>query len=144
MKMENKNAMMLVYEISKLFDETISKHPENIFANEKTSRLILMILSSNDGISQSELVKATHMKGSTVSVAISKMEDMGYIVRENNPYDMRSVKVYLTEKGRQLNGRIKEIINVEEANIMSGISPKELRITLLVLETMLDNLKNKK
>ena len=142
--MENKTAMMLVYEISKLFDETISKHPENIFANEKTSRLILMILSNNDGISQSELVKGTHMKGSTVSIAISKLEEMGYIVRENNPHDLRSVKVYLTEKGRQLNSRIREIIKDKEELIMSGISPKELRITTFVLETMLDNLKNKK
>ena len=103
-----------------------------------------MILSHNDGISQSELVKGTHMKGSTVSIAISKLEEMGYIVRENNPHDLRSVKVYLTEKGRQLNSRIREIIKDKEELIMSGISPKELRITTFVLETMLDNLKNKK
>ena len=120
--MENKTVMMLIYEISKLFDDAISKHPDNIFANEKTPRLILMILSQNDGISQSELVKSTHMKGSTVSVAISKMEEMGYIVRENNLNDKRCVRVYLTEKGRQLDRRIREIIASAEEEIMSGIS----------------------
>ena len=139
--MENKTSMMLVYEISKLFDEMVSKHPDNIFANEKTPRLILMILSQNDGISQSELVKSTHMKGSTISIAISKLEETGYIARENNPYDMRSVRVYLTEKGRQLNARIKEIIRDTEIKIMEGISAREQRAASFILNSMLENLK---
>ena len=139
--MENKTALMLICEISKLFDDAISKHPDNPFTNEKTPRLILMILSESDGISQSELVKATHMKGSTVSLAIAKLEEMGYIARESNPYDMRSVRVYLTEKGRQLNRKIKELTDAVEASVMFGISQKELRVTTYALDTMLENLK---
>ena len=85
-----KTALMLVNEISKVFDGIMAKCPENVFFNEKTSRLIIMILSHRDGLTQSELVKATHMKGSTVSVAITKMEETGYVKRLNNQYDLRS------------------------------------------------------
>ena len=138
---EGKTALMLINEISKLFDELMAKCPENIFYNEKTSRLIIMMLSINDGLSQSELVELTHMKGSTVSVAITKLEGLGYVKRIENPYDMRSVKVYLTAKGRELDESIRRIINEKDSEIMNGISQKEIRITLSVLNTMLKNIK---
>ena len=137
---EEKTILMLINEISKLFDELMAKCPENIFYNEKTSRLIILMLSINDGLSQSELVELTHMKGSTVSVAITKLEGLGYVKRVENPYDMRSVKVYLTAKGRELDESIRRIINEKDSEIMNGISQKEIRITLSVLNTMLKNI----
>ena len=137
-----KTALMLVNEISKVFDGIMAKCPENVFFNEKTSRLIIMILSHRDGLTQSELVKATHMKGSTVSVAITKMEETGYVKRLNNQYDLRSVRVYLTEKGRELNDTMMRIIKDVDNEIMKGISPREARAALSVLYTMLNNAKN--
>ena len=137
-----KTALMLVNEISKVFDGIMAKCPENVFFNEKTSRLIIMILSHRDGLTQSELVKATHMKGSTVSVAITKMEETGYVKRLNNQYDLRSVRVYLTEKGRELNDTMMRIIKEVDNEIMKGISPREARAALSVLYTMLNNAKN--
>ena len=137
-----KTALMLVNEISKVFDGIMAKCPENVFFNEKTSRLIIMILSHRDGLTQSELVKATHMKGSTVSVAITKMEQTGYVKRLNNQYDLRSVRVYLTEKGRALNDTMMRIIKEVDNEIMKGISPREARAALSVLYTMLNNAKN--
>ncbi|MBQ9744979.1 MAG: winged helix-turn-helix transcriptional regulator [Clostridia bacterium] len=137
-----KTAMMLVNEISKIFDGILAKCPENIFFNEKTSRLIIMILSHRDGLTQSQLVKETHMKGSTVSVAITKMENMGYVKRINNQYDMRSVRIYLTEKGRNLNETMMKIVTELDEQIMKGISPREARAALSVLNTMLINVKN--
>ena len=106
---QNKTFLNLINEISKISEDIISKHPEMKEINEKTSRLILMELSSSDGMTQSQLVKATHMKGSTVSLAINKMEEKGYVVRENNPYDMRSVRVYITGKGMELSDKIKKV-----------------------------------
>ena len=67
---------MVINEIAKVFDDIMSKCPENLFATDKTPRLILMLLSYKDGMTQSELMKATHMKGSTVSIAINKLEEL--------------------------------------------------------------------
>ncbi len=141
---EEKTVLMLVNELSKLFDDMMGKCPENIFFNEKTSRLIIMMLSMNDGLTQSELVELTHMKGSTVSVAITKLEGLGYVKRVENPYDMRSVKVYLTSKGRDLDETMRKLLNEKDEKIMEGITQKEIRITASVLAQMLENIKNKK
>jgi len=138
---EEKTVLMLTNEISKLFEELMAKCPENIFYNEKTSRLIIMMLSLNDGLSQSELVKLTHMKGSTVSVAITKLEEKGFVKRIDNPYDMRAVKVHLTAKGRELDEVMRRLLAENDSKIMNGISQKEIRITLNVLNIMLENIK---
>lgn len=140
-RVEEKTVMMLINELSKLFDEMMAKSPENIFYNEKTSRLIILMLSLNDGLSQSDLVELTHMKGSTISVAITKLEKLGYVKRVNNPYDMRAVKVHLTSKGRELHETMHNLVKENDNKIMDGISQKEIRITLEVLNTMLENIK---
>ena len=137
---DDRTVLMILNEISKIFDDKISKCPENVFFNEKTARLIIMILSESNGLTQSELVKATHMKGSTVSVSITKLEKMGYVKRVENKYDLRSVRVYLTEKGRDLNDTMLRILNENDQLIMKGITPREIKITMSVLETMLNNL----
>ena len=80
------------------------------------------------------------MKGSTVSVAVTKMEDEGYLVRKSNENDMRSVKIYLTKKGRMLSDRTKNYLEQIDSKIMYGIAERDIRITKYVLEKMIDNL----
>ena len=67
----NRTLLMVATEIVKLFEDKISKNDVIMF-KDKTARLILAYLSRYDGATQHELVKATQMKGSTVSVAITK------------------------------------------------------------------------
>jgi len=138
---ENRSLIKLINEISKIYYDKIAKISDIEFSNEKTPLLILSELSQRDGLSQSELVRSTHMKGSTVSIAISKMEERGYIVKEDNNYDKRSVKIYLTKKGRELNDKIIDQLKSIESSIISGISPREARIVAFALETVLENCK---
>lgn len=138
---QEKTPLYLINEISKIFEDIISKHPEMNELSEKTSRLILMQLSSSDGLTQSQLVKATHMKGSTVSLAINKMEEKGYVVRENNPYDMRSVRVYITRRGMELSEKIRGIIGKIEENVLKDLTKKDENNLTSLLELMLSNIK---
>ena len=138
---QEKTPLYLINEISKIFEDIISKHPEMNELSEKTSRLILMQLSSSDGLTQSQLVKATHMKGSTVSLAINKMEEKGYVVRENNPYDMRSVRVYITRRGMELSEKIRGIIGKIEESVLKDLTKKDENNLTSLLEFMLSNIK---
>ena len=138
---QEKTPLYLINEISKIFEDIISKHPEMNELSEKTSRLILMQLSSSDGLTQSQLVKATHMKGSTVSLAINKMEEKGYVVRESNPYDMRSVRVYITRRGMELSEKIRGIIGKIEESVLKDLTKKDENNLTSLLELMLSNIK---
>ena len=57
--------LTLVNMLAKVFEERVAENSENEFLNQKASRFILFTLSINDGISQNDIVRATHLKGST-------------------------------------------------------------------------------
>ena len=137
---EERTLLMVINEIAKVFDDIMSKCPENLFATDKTPRLILMLLSYKDGMTQSELMKATHMKGSTVSVAINKLEELGLVRRVDNPADKRSYRIFLTEKGINYNDSIENVLKEKDELSVKGIAPKEMKSAMNVLNTILDNL----
>lgn len=137
---EERTLLMVINEIAKVFDDIMSKCPENLFATDKTPRLILMLLSYKDGMTQSELMKATHMKGSTVSIAINKLEELGLVRRLDNPADKRSYRIFLTEKGINYNDSIENVLKEKDELSVKGIAPKEMKSAMNVLNTILDNL----
>ena len=130
----------LINLFAKVFEEKIAEISKNDFLNQKASRFILFTLGINDGISQNDIVRATHLKGSTISIALSKLEKSGYVKRISDAYDLRQVRVYLTEAGEKLNSERKAIIEGLEKKAFKGLTPKEERNAAFVLETMIKNL----
>ena len=130
----------LVNMLAKVFEEKVSEITENEFLNQKASRFILFTLSLNDGISQNDIVRATHLKGSTISVALAKLEKEGYVKRENDIYDQRQIRVYITEKGDKLNRERREIIQDLEKKAFKGLTAKEEKNAAFVIATMIKNL----
>ena len=135
----NRTLLMMVNELSKLFEDSILEINIPIL-KEKTARMILTYLSHHDGVSQQQLVNITQMKGSTVSVAVTKMENGGLLLRKDDEYDMRVVKIYLTKKGRQIADQIKSALYERNEKIMYGLSERDIRIAKYVIEKMIDNL----
>ncbi len=130
----------LVNMLGKVFEEKVSEITENDFLNQKASRFILFTLSINDGISQNDIVRATHLKGSTISVALAKLEKEGYVKRINDAYDQRQIRVYITEKGDKLNADRREMIQNLEKKAFKGLTAKEEKNAAFVLATMIKNL----
>ena len=126
--------------LAKVFEETVVEISDNEFLNQKASRFILFTLGVNDGITQNDIVRATHLKGSTISVALSKMEKAGYVVRENDSYDQRQIRVYLTEEGMKLNEKRRNMIDELEKKAFKGLTLKEEKNAAFVLATMIKNL----
>ena len=130
----------LVNMLAKVFEESVSTRTDNDFLNQKATRFILFTLAINDGISQNDIVRATHLKGSTISVALSKLEKEGYVKRVNDTYDQRQIRVYLTEKGANLNEERRALIEELDKKALKGITAKEEKNAAFVLATMIKNL----
>jgi DNA-binding MarR family transcriptional regulator len=64
--------------------------------------LLLMQLFDRDGQTQSELLESVGLDHSTVSKALSRMQDAGLLVREPAAHDRRVMVVHLTDKGRAM------------------------------------------
>jgi DNA-binding MarR family transcriptional regulator len=81
---------------------------------------LLMQLLDRDGQSQSELLAAVGLDHSTVSKSLKRMQDAGLVVREKSPDDRRAMRVYLTEAGQAMRGRLEEMWStLEEASVSS-------------------------
>lgn len=126
--------------LSKIYEERVAELTDDVFLNQKATRFILSVLSKQEALTQNDLVRVTHMKGSTISVTLSKLEAKGMIYREADSYDMRCVRVYLTDKGRELSNKRNAIIAEIENKGKKNLTPKEIKEAVFVLETYLKNL----
>ncbi len=98
------------------------------------ARRVLACLAVRDGVTQLDLIRATHLKAPTISLIVQKMEHDGLISRRTDDLDMRLTRVHLTEKGKAVNDDIRRAVAEVEDTVMTDLSDaeKELFQTLLV------------
>ena len=71
--------------------------------------LVLLVLWEQDGIPVSEICRRLHLDNGTVSPLLKKLEKEGLLEKSRSPEDERVVHITLTEAGRALQERAKEI-----------------------------------
>ena len=129
----------LMREITRLSSTRMRACDHTIMAREST-RLIIINLSHGEGVTQLDLVKKTHLRPPTVSVELKRLEEEGYIRREADPEDMRAMRVYFTEKGRQLDRESFAHAVETDSIIMRGITPEQADILEKLLTRMRENI----
>lgn len=129
---------VLINEISQLLKLKMKENENQV--TQDSARLLILNLAQRDGVTQLDLVKATHLKPPTVSVTLKKLADLGFITRANDKSDLRAVRVYLTDKGRELDRDSFRRIALADNLLMKGITENESRILVALLTKMRDNL----
>ena len=74
-----------------------------------TQYLVLLVLWEQDGIPVSEICRRLHLDNGTVSPLLKKLEKEGLLEKSRSPEDERVVLISLTDTGRALQERAKEI-----------------------------------
>jgi DNA-binding MarR family transcriptional regulator len=140
LKYEEINVINLLSEVGKLIDKREYEKNSKTLMSQKTSRIIISALAKKDGLTQNQLVKISHMKGSTVSVCVSALEKAGYVKREKSEFDTRACNIYITDKGYRLYDKIREEEKSEKDVILKGITPKDEKDLIYFLCQMKENL----
>ena len=95
-----------------------------------TQYIVLLVLWEHDGISVSEIGEKLMLDNGTLSPLLKKMEQAGWVERHRSTEDDRVVIITLTEAGRALRERAKEV----PGKVASCIDlPPEKAQTLYVL-----------
>ncbi|MBQ8497709.1 MAG: MarR family transcriptional regulator [Clostridia bacterium] len=129
----------LINEISKLFHDRIKKQSDDLgFKNGYHQ--ILRFLVREDGVTQIDIVKDSHFKAPTISVTLKKMEEEGLVRRETDKIDMRQTRVYITEKGRELDRKLFAKVMECEDILAQTISEEEQAFLCDILKKMRSNL----
>jgi DNA-binding MarR family transcriptional regulator len=119
--------MRLIGEIARQTGNLLRAEGERIGHRYGYRSLLYQLTHGADGASQQELVKRTGLSAPTVSVAISRMESDGLVMRRFDPDDLRSVRVHLTDKGWALHESMKSILDRLEQFTIKGFSQDEIR-----------------
>lgn len=101
--------------------------------------IFLLSLYKKDGISQEEISLHLKIDKATTAKALKKLEDEGYIRREQDNDDKRAYKVYLNQKAIEIKPFLLETVN-EWSNILSaGLTESEKADALRLFDKMAEN-----
>lgn len=132
---KDKTLLMAVGDVHRLFFRSINNMIETK-GYSNTHNAVLFHLSKNESLTQVELVNKTHLRASTISVALQKMENEGLIKRVSNDNDKRCLKVSITDEGLRVHNKMHEYIRELDLSYTSGIDENELKITKKVLQEL--------
>ena len=89
--------------------------------------ICLRFLSANDGITQRDLADALHLARPTVSRMLQAMEKAGAIERRTDERDQRLTHVYLTARGRELEGELRSVLARYIGETIGSLSENDRR-----------------
>lgn len=135
-----REAEKLIREVNRLhfclFHQTLSQ-----FGLGKGQPPILKYLSLNDGCTQSEIAKREHVTAATTTVMLQTMEKNGLIVRKSDEADLRIMRVYITQKGRDIQKKCDEAIENLEKEIYEEFTGEEIEAFKGLITKKRDKLK---
>ncbi len=104
---------------------------------------ILHSLMHREGASQVELAQSARVRPPTMAVMLRRMEAAGLICRRGDAQDARIQRVYLTDKGRDVQRKTDEAFERVGAEMFAGFTDEELRAFLTLMEKLNRNLASK-
>ena len=106
-----------------------------------TQYIVFLVLWEKDGQPVGEIGERLLLDNGTLSPLLKKMEQAGYVRRERSREDERVVVITLTEAGRALREKAKDV----PAKVAGCIDlpPEKAQMLYALLYELLDNQKNK-
>lgn len=100
----------------------------------------LRILWETDGLTQRELSDQAGVMAPTTFAAVTAMEKLGLVERQQRPENKKNTHVYLTAEGRALKDKLVPL--AEEVNEVSvtGLSERDIKTARKVLLAIIENL----
>ena len=100
---------------------------------------ILAHLFQQDGLSQQALANRFHRSKVAAFQIIGKLEDQGLVIRNPDPVDGRSNRIYLTPEGRKFQSALVEVAQENMNHALEGITDSDLEIAKKVIKQIIKN-----
>ncbi len=105
---------------------------------------LLLHIMRKPGIRARELAEAVSVTMPTVSVALHKLEQSGWIYRKADPDDKRAARLFLTRKAQVLANRAQAFRRKRVDEFMQALTPAEQEQLFQLLEKAISSLEQKK
>lgn len=101
---------------------------------------MLFILKEKDGQSQKELATKLNIAPATITVMLRRMEKANLVMRNQDTEDQRISRVYITEEGKEVCKKAKDVMKSLEGECFGNFTGEEKVILRRLLMQMKDNL----
>ena len=91
---------------------------------------ILLALSENEGVSQTDLVDRTGIDRSTLADVVRRMIKKGLVLRRRTKEDQRAYAVRLSEKGKQALTETVAAANAADQRVLAALSADKRKLFL--------------
>jgi DNA-binding MarR family transcriptional regulator len=110
------------------------------FGCQPPQNLVLDALAQRDGYTPGELAKHLGVSGPTAVKMAQRLETNGLVVRRRDDPDERLVRVYLTERGHELQVPIAAAVDKVTQLAVAGLSEREKQTLVRTLSAVRENL----
>lgn len=100
---------------------------------------VLLALYRADGQTISELGEAVSLEKSTMTGLIDRMVRAGLVNREADPADRRVLRVWLTDRGKQVQAGIGKVLGQAYQDLTQGVADKEVERVERILGHIIEN-----
>jgi DNA-binding MarR family transcriptional regulator len=104
--------------------------------------MFLVALYKNDGFSQVQLSQSLMIDKATTARAIRKLEEAGYVTRQENTVDRRAYGVFLTQKAKDIEHTLFQTLSSMTDIFVADLSEPEKQQLFVVLEKMINSIKS--
>jgi len=101
---------------------------------------LLCRLWREDGVTQIQLSERLNCEPPTVANMVKTIERYGLIYRQRDEHDARVNRVYLTEKGREIQGPIEKIWRTQQDKLLKGMPSEERLLLRKLMNKMAENI----
>lgn len=101
---------------------------------------ILLTAYAMDGMSQTEIAEITHRDKSSVQRTLATLQRKGLLTIEQDAGDKRRNMVYLTDGGKFLANRIKQLMKRAEQETFAALTAEERTIAIYNMKEVADKL----
>ncbi|GKU26062.1 MarR family winged helix-turn-helix transcriptional regulator [Clostridium folliculivorans] len=101
--------------------------------------MFLIELYRYESICQEELAEILHIDKGTTARAIKKLEEQEYVIRVKDTSDRRAYKLSVTDKAKEIEPHIKNILYDWNDKLTSNLTEDEKKMTLELMSKIAKN-----
>lgn len=106
------DSIILIERLHRQFLDVLKAELERMGVKDINNVQSLILFNvGDDEVTVGELTARGYYLGSNVSYNLKKMVENGYLIQERSPQDRRAMRIRLSEKGRDLAGRISQLFD---------------------------------
>lgn len=115
--------------VANRYNQTVSE-----FGITQAIGYLLINIDEHEGTTVSNAAALLGLKSTSLSRMLKQLETMGLIYRELNPGDKRSVKIYLTDLGKEKRHMARAVVKQFNNYLNSHISDSDKQYLIQMLE----------